>query len=173
MRQGYLGRPVRTFSVLARLPVYRPIGRRPSAVRVDEAMRPTLSPDAPHRLSDMVYETIAASPGDSIEEHGGGLVLVREDGTSHAISLVAPRPLDVENAFNHAALGLEADLAALEELRRLQTIAETEPRSGRTTVPRREREEFDEGHELVVDRRAGSASSAAPRRGKAAGRENG
>jgi hypothetical protein len=150
MRVSYLPRPARAFGVLSPVSIFRAIGRRPSAVRVDEAMRPTLSEQAPHRLSDTVYARAEAVPGEEIQEHGRGLVLVSADGKSHTISLTPPRPLDPETAFNHAALAIKADLQALEELLRARTLAEIEPQK-RATMPRPQRQEFAEDHPLVVE----------------------
>jgi hypothetical protein len=150
MRVSYLPRPARAFDVLSPVAIFRVIGRRPSAVRVDEAMRPTLSEEAPHRLSDTVYARSEAVPGEEIQEHGRGLVLVSADGKSHTISLRPPQALDPETAFNHAELAIKADLQAVEELVRARALAEIEPQK-RATMPRAQRQEFAEDHPLVVD----------------------
>jgi hypothetical protein len=153
MRLRHLPRASRAFDVLSPVSVYRVAGRRPSAVRVDGSMQPTLSDAAPHRLSDLVFDVVEAQPADEIQEHGSGLILVTADGQSHAISMAPPRPLEPATAFTHAERSIKADLAVIDELMRAKALVEMEPRK-RATPPRPPREEFGEDHPLVIGQHA-------------------
>jgi hypothetical protein len=153
MRTKYLPVASRVFDVLVPILVYRAAGRRPSPVRVDRSMRPTLSSTAPHRLSDVVFEVVEAVPGDEIQEHGGGLVLLTADGKSHAISMTPPRPLEPATAFTHGERSRKSDQLVIDELMSANSLVAIE--SGRrATVPQPQRQEFGEDHPLVIERDA-------------------
>src|SRR5438128_34670 len=106
---SYLPPAHRGLDVLAPVVIYRAIGRRPSSVYVDAAMRPTAAVGAPHRLNDTIYWQTEAVPGDQIQDRPGGTLLVTADGDCHPIRLAEPQPLDLTTAFNHAELALKAD----------------------------------------------------------------
>jgi hypothetical protein len=153
MRTKYLPPASRVFEVLVPILVYRAAGRRPSPVRVDRSMRPTLLSTAPHRLSDVVFAVVEAVPGDEIHEHGGSLVLLTAGGKSHAISMAPPRPLELATAFTHGERSRKADLLVIDELMRTNSLVAIESRR-RAAVPRPERQEFGEDHPLVIERDA-------------------
>ena len=101
---AYLPPARRALDVLSPVVVYRQIGRRPSGVFVDEAMKVTKSKGAAHRLNDRVYWKTQAQAGDQIQDRPGGTLLITAAGQCHPILLSEPRPLDPDTAFSHAEM---------------------------------------------------------------------
>ncbi|HSK40141.1 MAG TPA: hypothetical protein VK943_10280 [Arenibaculum sp.] len=145
----------RVFDVLGPVVVYRPVGRRPSRVYVDASMNATLSSDAPHRLSDIVYQRMEARPGDQIQDCSGGMLLVTPAATCHQIRLAPPQPLDTQTAFRHAQIAAGADREVAERLVAEGKLAEvpkarrpkgppTQPGGGDVALP--------EDHPLVIEK---------------------
>jgi len=143
----------RSITVTARFAVYRHIGRRPSQVYVDEAMKPVASGVAERRLSDHVFWRTHAEIGDQIEERGGGFLLLTEPMLAHPIQLSEPRPLNVTTAFSHADIVLREDREILEKLLAEGSAVEGSPRRPRTMPTRIPDTLFAEDHPLVVTTR--------------------
>lgn len=141
----------RALDVLVPISVYRVVGRRPSAVYVDEAMRATRATTAPHRLSDLVYWRTQAEPGDQIQDRPGGTVLVTGGGEYFNILLAEPRPLEPETAFNHAEIALKADHDAAERLLAEGALAEATPQRLKGPPARYTERVLAADHPLVVD----------------------
>jgi len=141
----------RSVTVISRVAIYRAIGRRPSQVYVDEAMRPAASGHAARRLSDQVFWRMYAEPGDQIEERSDGFLLLTEPMQCHPIQLSEPRPLDVATAFTHAEIVLRQDRDALAALLAQGAVVEGTPKRPRTVPSRVANRIFAEDHPLVVE----------------------
>jgi hypothetical protein len=153
--------------VTAAFPVYRQVGRRPSQVYVDAAMRPAASGLSERRLFDNVFWRTAAEVGDQIEERAGGLLLQKEDMTCHPIQLSAPRGLEVATAFGHADIVLREDRKILDTLLAGGAVVEGSPRRSRAILSRLPDAMFAENHPLVIttqspDIEEGRSIAAAP-----------
>lgn len=107
----------RALDIAAPFTVYRAIGRRPSAVYVDEVRHPVAdSPDMPHRLWDMVFEEYVAQVGDQLQDGQGSLMLLTESGDFHRVQITPPQPRSLHDPFTHADRTLAADWARIEVL---------------------------------------------------------
>ena len=142
--------------------VYRVIGRRPSAVYVDEQGQPTTDASGTrHRLWDLVFDEYVAEPGDQIQDRHSQITLVAGDGECSRVQLTTPTPRTLDNAFSHASRTLTADWAALDRL-----VAEGRLEKGtlrnRLRGPVREQPQaiFEDGHPLIVA--AGAAGPPPP-----------
>jgi len=140
----------RSVTVIARFPIYRQIGRRPSQVYVDETMRPAASGAPARRLSDNVFWRTYAEIGDQIEEHAAGLLLLTDPTVSHRIQLSAPRPLEVATAFAHADTILREDRKILDGLLASGTVGEALSQRSRSIASRVPDTSLAEDHPLVV-----------------------
>jgi hypothetical protein len=141
----------RGLDVKASVVVYRPIGRRPSAVFVDAAMRPTTSDGAPHRLNDVVYWRTQAQPGDQIQDRPGGTLLVTAGGECYPVRLAVPQPLEMATAFTHAELALKADRAAADRLIAEGALADAAARRPKSPPSRAPDRLLADDHPLVLD----------------------
>ena len=111
--------PVRRgLDVIGPITLYRAIGRRPSAVLVDEQRRPTgaLGEAQGYRLWDLVFEECMARPGDQLQDRQGSIVLVTKDGQCNPVQLSPPQPRSVSTAFTHADQALSADWVVIDRL---------------------------------------------------------
>ena len=107
----------RCLNIVERMVVYRVIGRRPSAVYVDEQGQPTTDASGTrHRLWDLVFDEYVAEPGDQIQDRHSQITLVAGDGECSRVQLTTPTPRTLDNAFSHASRTLTADWAALDRL---------------------------------------------------------
>lgn len=116
----------RGLNVVGPITLYRAIGRRPSAVVVDEQRRPLGAPDdaaesrgaevCGHRLWDVVFEEWVARPGDQLQDRQGSVVLVTRAGQCHPVQLSPPQPRSVSTAFTHANEALSADWRVIDRL---------------------------------------------------------
>jgi len=140
----------RALDVAAPVTVYRAIGRRPSAVYVDEVRHATDSPGTQHRLWDMVFEEYVAQVGDQLQDGQGSLMLLTEGGDFHRIQITPPQPRSLCDAFTHAGRTLAADWARIEAL-----MAEGRLTAGRVQRSRHmpfdaAQVKFDDDQPLVV-----------------------
>lgn len=107
--------PVRRgLNVLGPLTVYRAIGRRPSAVYVDQGG--TAGRSGTHRLWDRVFEEYIAEPGDQLQDRQGAIMLVTEAGDCFPVQLSRPTARTVKTAFTYAELALAEDWAEIDRL---------------------------------------------------------
>jgi hypothetical protein len=149
---SYLPPAHRGLDVLQPVVIYRAIGRRRSAVYVDEAMRPTSSQKAPHRLSDTVYWRTEATPGDQIQDRQGGTLLVTTDGKCFPVRLAAPEPLSMATAFTHAELALKADREIADRLLADGLLANAPARRPKSPPARAPDRMLDDDHPIVVEK---------------------
>jgi hypothetical protein len=148
----YLPPAHRGLDVIEPVVIYRAIGRRPSAVYVDDAMRPTSSCKAPHRLSDTVYWRTKATPGDQLQDRQGGTLLVTADGKCFPVRLAAPEPLSTDTAFTHAELALKADREIVDRLLAEGHLANAPARRPKSPPARAPDRMLDDGHPIVVEK---------------------
>lgn len=144
--------PDRCLAVTSPITVYRPIGRRPSRVYLDETMNPTNCATSPHRLSDRVFWRTHADPGDQIHECAGGTYLLTGSGAFHPIQLAEPRALEVSSAFTHAELMLQQDRAVARKLVAEGSLIEEPARKAKTPPSRMPKHVFAQDEPLIVDR---------------------
>jgi hypothetical protein len=143
----------RYLTATARFPIYRKVGRRPSRVYVDDAMRPAESGLSARRLFDNVFWLTSAEIGDRIEERPGGLLLLTKHMAFHPIQLSVPRPLELATAFGHADAVLREDRKILDDLLAEGAVVEISTRPPKIMASRQpEAAEvvFAEDHTLVV-----------------------
>lgn len=107
---------LRGLDVVAPVRLYRAIGRRPSAVYIDNQRRPTMTVAGGGRLWDTVFEEYIAPPGSQLQQRQGSIVLMMPDGSSYPVQLSRPEPRTASNAFDHADQTLSADCGAIERL---------------------------------------------------------
>jgi hypothetical protein len=150
---AYLPPAQRALDVVSPVVIYRQIGRRPSAVYVDEAMTMAKSGKAAgHQLSDRIYWRTVANPGDQIQERPGGVLLVTASGQCFPILLSEPTPLTADTAFVHADLTIKADRSEAERLIGLGSLTEASPRRPKGGPSRPSEKQFAPDHPLVVDK---------------------
>lgn len=106
----------RAFRLTESITLYRAIGRRPSAVFVDDDRRATADESGHHRLWDFVFEEYVAQPGDQIQDRQGSIQLLTGDGECHLVQLTQPRARSLETAFSHASRTLSADWEIIERM---------------------------------------------------------
>jgi hypothetical protein len=140
----------RYVTAAARFPIYRQVGRRPSQVYVDEAMRPAATGVPERRLFDNVFWRTSAEIGDQIEDRAGGLMLLTEAMACHPIQLSEPRLLEVATAFGHADAVLREDRKILDALLAEGAVVEASPRRSKVAQSRLPAAMFAEDHPLVV-----------------------
>jgi hypothetical protein len=149
---AYLPPAQRALDVLAPIVVYRQIGRRPSAVYVNESMSASHSGDGMrHRLTDRVYWRTAAAPGDQVQDRPGGTLLVTASGQCYPVLLAEPRALDAATAFIHAELAIKADRARAEQLLAEGKLAEASPRRPKGPPSRPADRMLADEHPLIVE----------------------
>jgi hypothetical protein len=149
---AYLPPARRALDVLSPVVVYRQIGRRPSSVFVDEAMKVTKAKGAAHRLNDRVYWKTQAQAGDQIQDRPGGTLLITANGQCHPILLSEPRALEPDTAFSHAEMAIQADHDAAEALIAEGKLAEATPRRPKAPPTRPTDAMLPADHPLVVDK---------------------
>jgi hypothetical protein len=140
----------RHVTVVARFPVYRQVGRRPSQVYVDDTMRPAASGLPERRLFDNVFWRTFAEIGDQLEERAGGLLLLTKEMECHPIQLSAPRFLEVATAFGHADAVLREDRKILDGLLAEGAVVVASPLRSRVAQSRVPDAVFADDHPLVV-----------------------
>jgi hypothetical protein len=146
----------RYVTAVAEFPIYQQVGRRPSQVYVDEAMRPAAAGQPERRLFDNVFWRTSAEIGDQIEERAGGLLLLTKETACHPIQLSAPRRLEVATAFGHADAVLREDRKILDDLLAEGAVVDASPRRSRAVLSRLPDAVFAEDHPLVVTIRPAS-----------------
>jgi hypothetical protein len=135
---------------VARFPIYRQIGRRPSQVYVDDAIQPAASGPPERRLFDNVFRPSYAEIGDQIEERPGSLLLLTMSNDCHPIQLSVPRLLEVGTAFGHAEAVLHRDRKILDGLLAEGSVAEAPPGRSRAALSRLPDAMFEQDHPLVL-----------------------
>lgn len=148
---AYIARAERALDVVSPVVVYRQIGRRPSALYVDDPMTAEAGVAGRHRLSDRVYWRTQAAPGDQIQERSGGVLLVTAAGRCFPIRLAEPTPITPSTAFAHADLTIKADRTLLEQLIAAGALTEASPRRPKRPPVAPADTTFAEDHPLVVD----------------------
>jgi hypothetical protein len=143
--------PNRAFEVVAPMEIYRLIGRRPSAVWVDDAQTAVPAGSGRYRLSELVYWRTRAEPGDQIHEHDRGLFLMTSDDACHPISLTPPTALEAVTAFTHAQAVLTADMTAIERAVAEGAMAQVKPRRPPRPPLRPVDRVLADSHPLVVE----------------------
>jgi hypothetical protein len=164
---SYLPPADRAFDVMEPIVIYRLVGRRPSQVYVDEAMRPASAGAPGSRLSDGVYWQTKAKVGDQIQERPGTTLLVTAEGEACPILLTEPTPLTIASAFVHAQNAAQIDREKAAALKAQGALREALPHRVRSEQSRQPAHHFPEQHPLVVDHPpAPSGPAAAPRPGR-------
>lgn len=108
--------PQRSLDVQEPFALYELLGRRPSAVYLDAALKPLSSGDGPHRLNEYVYRSGRAVPGEQIHLASGRTYVLDADNVYRAVLLIDPRPISPETALAHAAQDRAAEESKIEEL---------------------------------------------------------
>jgi hypothetical protein len=144
--------------VVSPVTVYLVVGRRPSGIYVDSAMRATTDTSGSQPLWDLVFEATTAQPGDQVQDRPGGIVLVDRDGEARAIQLVAPCARSLDGAFTHAERMLAADRAEVDRLIAVGVLSVGTVRRIKAPPPPRNNRTFAPDHPLVVP----AGESAAP-----------
>ncbi|WP_142850073.1 hypothetical protein [Telmatospirillum sp. J64-1] len=139
------------YDVVMPITLYRVIGRRPSAVYVNEHHEPTEDCSTGNRLWDRVFLTALAEPGDQIQERSGGLVLVTQDGECHAVQLSEPEARSFETAFTQADHILAADRDMAERMLADGRLIPGKTKRLKCPPVQPASVKFDEDHPLVVD----------------------
>lgn len=145
----------RALDIVSPFTVFLVVGRRPSGIYVDSAMRATTDTAGSQPLWDLVFEEIAAAPGDQIQDRPGGIVLVDRDGEARAIQLVAPCARSLDGAFTHAERMLAADRAEVDRLLATGVLSIGTVRRIKAPPPPRNNRTFAPDHPLVVPGNAG------------------
>ena len=140
----------RALDILSGFAIYRVIGRRPSGVYVDGAMKATTDMRDAQPLWDSVFERARAEPGDQIQDRPGGIVLVTRDGKPQPVQLTQPVPRTIESAFTHAERALSADRALLERLLVERVVVLAPIRRIKLPPPPAIKTVFAEDHPLVT-----------------------
>ena len=141
----------RALDVVSPIVIYRQIGRRPSRIYVDEAMKVVESGGAQRRLSDRVYWRTLAKPGDQIQDRPGGILIVTAAGEWYPILLAEPTPLSPDTAFTHADLAIKADQSTMDELVASGNLVDATPRRPKGPPSRPSDKMFADNHPLVVE----------------------
>jgi hypothetical protein len=164
----YLPPADRGYDVASPVTVYRLIGRRPSAVYVDETMTPGVTGRDENRLSDLVYWRTLAEAGDQIQERPGTTLLVTAGDRFYAIHLSPPEPLRPETAFTHAQAAADADRQIAARLLAEGKLTEAAPRRVKIQPARATEKAFGQDDPLVIDQLPDDFVEAAidPRRGR-------
>ncbi len=148
---SYLPPADRAFDVRQPIPIYRLVGRRPSAVFLDASMTPTGAGHGKDRLSDSVYWLTKAKIGDQIQERPGTTLLITAEGQAFQILLAEPQALEPTTAFVHAQATSKADRAVAARLVVEGALEDALPRRARTDFGRAPLHNYGEGNPLVVD----------------------
>ena len=143
--------PLRALDVHAPVVIYRIVGRRHSRIYVNDEMQPKLSGTAWQRLSEPVYWQTHAVPGDQLQEHPGGVMLVTNSGQCHLMRLALPAPIEIETAFTHVKRASQADCALIDNLIADRTLVSGTCRQRRGGLSRGVRGLLAEDHPLVLD----------------------
>lgn len=141
--------------MLAPIPLFRAIGRRPSSVSVDDQRRPVPGNGQGHRLWDLVFEECEARPGDQLQDRQGSIVLVTKDGQCSPVQLSPPHPRNVATAFTHADKTLSADWAVIDRLLADGRLAVGSIRRTKQAPFNPAQVKFDETQPLVTARAEG------------------
>lgn len=111
--------PPRALDVHAPFTLYCVVGRRPSAVYLDQDRRPC-APDGDDetgdRLWEPVFQRIEVQPGDQIQEQSSGYVLVQGEERPVSVRLEQPVARTLDNAFTQAAESYAIDSARIDTL---------------------------------------------------------
>lgn len=144
--------PVRRgLDVIAPIRLFRAIGRRPSAVAVDEQRRPVGTEEMrSHRLWDLVFEECVARPGDQLQDRQGSIVLVTKEGQCNPVQLSPPQARSMSTAFTHADQALSADWAVIDQLLAEGMLAVGSIRRTKQAPFNPAQVKFDESQPLVV-----------------------
>ncbi|HWK46479.1 MAG TPA: hypothetical protein VNT30_17290 [Stellaceae bacterium] len=143
--------PNRALDVAQPVEIYRVIGRRPSALRVDGAADAAPADGGRYRLNELVYWRTRAEPGEQIHEHDRGLFLMTADDECHPISVTAPEALAPASAFTHAQATLTRDAEALGRMVAEGALVEAKPRRPSRPPSRPIDRVLPESHPLVID----------------------
>lgn len=144
----------RALDVVLPFTIYLVIGRRPSGIYVDGALRATTVDGGAttQPLWDLVFEAATAHPGDQVQDRPGGIVLVGRDGAPRSVQLTPPTPRLLENAFTHAERVLAADRAEVERLVTAGNLAIAPVRRIKQPPPPTAKVVFAGDHPLVTGR---------------------
>ena len=145
-----VGRPQRVLEVRERLTLYEVVGRRPSAVFLDDDLNPTATAQGPHRLTDLVYRRAFAEPGDQLHLMSGQTLLFDGAQTYRAVLLSEPRPLELATALVHAQRVREVEVETIERAVVAGSLAEALARPSKTAQVMRADARFGADHPLIV-----------------------
>ena len=148
--RSFLPRASRAFDTVQPIAAYRPVGRRPSLVYVDDSMTAATPTPTAHRLNDRVYHRMTIEVGSQIQERDSGFALVNESGDCGPIQLSAPRSLEQETAFTHALRALDADRLVIAELLAAGVLVDATPRRVKRWSPPSDKM-FAASDPLIVD----------------------
>jgi hypothetical protein len=143
--------PIRALDVHAPVVIYRIVGRRHSRIYVNDEMQPSLTGNAWQRLSEPVYWQTHAVPGDQLQEHPGGVMLVTLSGQCHLMRLASPAPIEIETAFTHVKRASQADCAVIDTLIADRILVSGTCRQRKTGLSRVARGLLAEDHPLVLE----------------------
>jgi hypothetical protein len=113
---GRLPRVQRILDVLEPLPLYEIVGKRPSAVFLEDALKPTSDPTAAHRLHEPVFRRAAAAPGEQLHITSGQTLLLDGGRTYRAVLLTQPQAVTPDSALSHAERIRSAEAEQVERL---------------------------------------------------------
>ena len=132
--------PQRSLDVLVPLELYEIVGRRPSAVYLNEALEPIGTSNGPHRLNELVYRRGRAVPGEQIHLASGRTFVLDAQNVYRGVLLIDPRPLSVETALTHSGQDRASEESKIEEMVLNGDIVDAPPRRTRAWVlPRYDR----------------------------------
>ncbi len=146
-------RPSRAFEAPEAIELFRIIGRRPSAVWVDNSGALAAPGPSSQRLREFVCWRTKSGAGDQIQERIGGFFLVTPSDSCHPILLSPPEALSPDTAFIHAQAAQARDVARVAELMAEGKLIEVVGRRPKTPPSRPGDTLLPEDHPLVVDER--------------------
>jgi hypothetical protein len=132
--------PQRSLDVIVTIELYEIIGRRPSVVYLDHALKPIASADGPHRLNELVYQRGCALPGEQIHLASGRTFVLDVHNVYRGVLVVPPRPISSETALTHSGQDRAAEESKIEALVLAGSLIDARPRRSQSpTLPRYDR----------------------------------
>ncbi len=120
--------PQRSFDVTAVISLHEIVGRRPSAVYLDAALKPLVASCGPHRLNELVYSRGHAVPGEQIHLASGRTFVLDANNAYRGVLLIDPRSISAESALSHAHRERTDEQTKIEQLVLAGALVEARPR---------------------------------------------
>jgi hypothetical protein len=144
-------KPQRSLDVRVPFQLYQIIGRRPSAVYVDDDLKPMAAGDEPNRLRELVYRHGRAVPGEQIHLASGRTFVLDAHNVYRGVLLIDPRPISIEDALTHAAQDRASEESKIEDLILAGAVIDALPRRSHTAALPRYDRLYAAGQPLVVE----------------------